>query len=150
MVESNPRIFGTCLNPTNVPAIHDIPSDSLPLLLISQVVGRLATGIWLKSSNPSPNEWLGMPFTMRIIFATIALVRPLFFAGIIFAITFSQTQSIESALGSNLIGSVVGGVSEYLSLVTGIRDLYLLALIFYILAAWGLPQRSYRSVQLPQ
>jgi hypothetical protein len=85
-------------------------------------------------------SYLGLPLGLRIFLASTAQAIPLFFAGIIFAITFSQTKSIENALGSNLIGSVLGGIFEYTSLVFGIRSLYLFALGFYLLSALALRQ----------
>ena len=66
---------------------------------------------------------------------------PLFFAGMVFAITFSKAQFIENALGSNLIGSVMGGIFEYGSLMFGIRSLYLLAVAFYLLSIMALRVR---------
>jgi hypothetical protein len=78
---------------------------------------------------------LGLALIWRVIFAGLMQALPLFFAGLIFAITFSQTKSIEIALGSNLLGAVIGGIFEYTSLVLGIRSLYLLALAFYLLSA---------------
>jgi SAM-dependent methyltransferase len=78
---------------------------------------------------------LGFTLIWRIILASLMQAIPLFFAGMIFAITFSQTKSIEIALGSNMLGSVLGGISEYSSLILGIRFLYLFALLFYILSA---------------
>lgn len=84
------------------------------------------------------SRYLSLDLTLRIALACITQALPLFFAGTIFAISFSQTESIEDALGSNLIGSVLGGVFEYASLVFGIRSLYLLALVFYIISALAL------------
>lgn len=91
--------------------------------------------------------YLGLPPASRYTLAAAAQAAPLFFAGMIFAITFGQTHSIEIALGSNLLGSVLGGICEYASLVLGIRSLYLLALIFYLLslAAWLLPTLQARQ-----
>lgn len=87
------------------------------------------------------SSYLGLPLIWRFGLAAVAQAAPLFFAGIIFAITFSQTDSVEIALGSNLLGAVLGGVAEYSSLVLGIRFLYLLALVFYVLSlvAWLVP-----------
>ncbi len=84
------------------------------------------------------SSFLGLPLVWRIMLASVAQAIPLFFAGMIFAITFSQTDSIESALGSNLIGAVLGGIFEYASLALGIRSLYLFALGFYLLSAVAL------------
>lgn len=81
---------------------------------------------------------LGLSLGVRGALASLALALPLFFAGLIFAITFSRTHSVEIALGSNLLGAVLGGIFEYASLVLGIRALYLFALLFYLISAAGL------------
>lgn len=81
------------------------------------------------------NSYLDLPMRLRIILAITAQALPLFFAGIIFAISFSKTKSIENALGSNLLGSVLGGVCEYASLALGVSSLYLLAMGYYFLSA---------------
>jgi hypothetical protein len=78
---------------------------------------------------------LGLSFGWRVILASLLQAIPLFFAGMIFAITFSKTRSIEIALGSNMLGAVMGGITEYSSMIFGIRSLYILALIFYLLSA---------------
>ena len=96
------------------------------------------------------SRFLGLSFFWRISMVTITQVIPLFFAGIIFAITFSQTDSIEIALGSNLLGAVLGGITEYVSLAVGIRSLYLLAMIFYVFSALTLPQKISVKWQLPK
>ena len=83
------------------------------------------------------SNFLALPLVLRIGLASLSQAIPLFFAGLIFAITFSQTDSIEIALGSNLIGGVLGAIFEYASLALGIRALYLLALVFYLLSALG-------------
>lgn len=93
------------------------------------------------------STYLGLSLSLRILLACLAQAIPLFFAGLIFAITFSQTDSIANALGSNLVGSVLGGAFEYSSLVFGIRSLYLIALVFYALAALAL--RKPRSAAKP-
>lgn len=81
------------------------------------------------------SSFLGLPLVWRIALASMAQAVPLFFAGTIFAITFSRTESIAVALGSNMIGAVLGGVFEYTSLALGIRSLYLWAFAFYIVSA---------------
>jgi SAM-dependent methyltransferase len=76
--------------------------------------------------------------------ATLYLAAPLFLAALIFASTFRQTTSGSAALASNLLGAVLGGVTEYLSLAYGIRALSLLALAMYAGAClfWILRTRS--------
>jgi SAM-dependent methyltransferase len=75
---------------------------------------------------------------------------PIFFAAVIFASTFSQAKVASAALASNLLGSVFGGVTEYLSLAYGIRFLSLLALAMYAGAfVFWLWQQRGRAAQAP-
>ena len=46
------------------------------------------------------------------------------------------------ALGSNLIGSLIGGLLESLSFVTGIRALIILVGLFYLIAILLRPRNS--------
>ncbi len=83
------------------------------------------------------------PFSLGIKMAlsTFIVLLPIFFAAIIFAVLFKRVRDIPSAFGSNLLGAVLGGFVEYLSLVTGFRFLSLLALGFYALSFWALRRR---------
>jgi SAM-dependent methyltransferase len=76
-------------------------------------------------------DLLELGFWVQVVAAGIRVAAPLFFSGIIFARWFERTRSPGSALGANLIGAVIGGLLEYLSLVIGLRQLYLLAIAFY-------------------
>ena len=60
------------------------------------------------------------------------LTAPLFFAAMIFAISFSRVKDPSKALGMNLFGTLVGGILEYLSMITGVNALSLLSLALYI------------------
>jgi hypothetical protein len=60
----------------------------------------------------------------------------MFFAGVIFARYFSDAPNPDIAFGSNIAGSLVGGLSEYFSMLLGFRYLMLLAIGFYLLSAW--------------
>ena len=68
--------------------------------------------------------------------AAVYLGVPIFMAAIIFATAFRSARLGSEALASNLLGAVLGGVLEYLSLALGIRALSLLAAAMY-LAAFG-------------
>jgi hypothetical protein len=63
------------------------------------------------------------------------LCLPVFFAGIVFIKSFALAGFSPEALGSNLLGAMVGGMLESASLWTGIRSLSILAAILYI-ASW--------------
>jgi SAM-dependent methyltransferase len=62
---------------------------------------------------------------------------PVFFAGVIFARSFRNAAQPDLALGSNIAGSVVGGLAESFSMLLGFQHLLLLALVFYLLSAWS-------------
>jgi spermidine synthase len=62
---------------------------------------------------------------------------PMFFAGVIFARSFRDELHPDQALGFNIAGSVIGGVSEPFSTILGFRHLLVLAICFYILSAWS-------------
>jgi hypothetical protein len=60
---------------------------------------------------------------------------PVFFAGTIFIRSFAKIGFSADALGSNLLGAMIGGMLESASLWTGIRSLALLAAVLYA-ASW--------------
>jgi hypothetical protein len=72
---------------------------------------------------------------LRAVGGMVLLSLPLFFAGLIFSESLRRSGDTATALGSNLYGSVAGGILEYGSLVWGIKSLYILAALVY-LAAW--------------
>ena len=71
---------------------------------------------------------------MRVAAAVAVLCSPVFFASILFIRTFAAARFAGSALGSNLLGSLVGGLMESLSMWIGLRALLFLALGFYVMA----------------
>jgi hypothetical protein len=86
--------------------------------------------------------------------ATVFTV-PVFFAGLLFASEFRVTDSPSAALGANMLGAVVGGLLENLSLVIGLNALLLVTMALYALAGVGLmterkhAQRDEDSVLAP-
>jgi len=79
----------------------------------------------------------GPPAIAGILLAIIFSV-PVFFAALLFALEFRDTKSPSAALGANILGAVVGGLLENLSLLTGMRALLLVTIGFYGLACIGL------------
>jgi spermidine synthase len=63
---------------------------------------------------------------------------PVWFAGILFSAEFKRTASPSAALMANVLGAVIGGLLESLSLVFGLRALLLVAIGLYLLAGFGL------------
>jgi spermidine synthase len=76
--------------------------------------------------------------------AALVFAIPVFFAGLLFASEFRSADSPAAALGANMLGAVVGGLLENLSLIIGMKELLLVAALLYSLAALGflgLPSR---------
>jgi hypothetical protein len=71
-------------------------------------------------------------------FAALIFAIPVFFAGLLFASEFRSAESPAAALGANMLGAVVGGLLENLSLIIGMKALLLVAALLYSLAALGL------------
>ncbi len=74
---------------------------------------------------------LAWPFAARLVWTLIAVPLPIFFAGLIFSMTFRDAQDSATLLGANLIGATAGGFCEYISMVSGTRALTLLVIAAY-------------------
>lgn len=57
---------------------------------------------------------------------------PILCAGLLFGSAIKRSTSVARDYGTNLLGAMVGGVGEYLSLLTGFRVLLLLIALCYI------------------
>ncbi len=82
------------------------------------------------SHIPGPAAWVGA-------MAAVVFAIPVFFAGLLFASEFRVTDSPAAALAANMLGAVVGGLLENLSLITGMKALLLVAAVLYALAGLG-------------
>jgi hypothetical protein len=81
----------------------------------------------------------------RAVASTLLLCSPVFFAGLIFISSFARSHFQAEAFGSNLLGSVVGGLLEALSFWTGLRSLLIVAGICYLcslIAKGGLAKQT--------
>ena len=72
----------------------------------------------------------------RYVVPCVLALGPMFFAGVIFARSFRDEAYPDQAFGSNIAGSVIGGLSESLSTVLGFQHLLILAICFYVLSIW--------------
>lgn len=75
---------------------------------------------------------------VRGLVAGTLLCLPVFFAGIVFVSSFARAHFQGNALGSNLFGSLIGGLLESLSLWFGLKSLILLAALIYAGSALAL------------
>ncbi len=68
----------------------------------------------------------------RGLLAGLVYSAPVVFAGVIFSTTLRRSGDVSASLGANLCGAVFGGLIEYLSMLTGMKVLSLLALGLYL------------------
>jgi predicted membrane-bound spermidine synthase len=73
----------------------------------------------------------GQDVAVRALLGSVLPVLPLLFAGVVFATLFSRATAPAHAFGSNLLGALVGGLLEYVSMATGFKFLGLLAVVLY-------------------
>lgn len=71
---------------------------------------------------------------IRGLFATALYCSPVFFAGIVFISSFRNIGFRAEAFGSNLLGSLVGGLLDSLSFLIGIKALVLVAGLLYVMS----------------
>jgi len=74
---------------------------------------------------------LGLPVVPRFVAAVALAFAPIYCANLMFARRFRNVGSSTTAFGANLLGAMLGGVLEYLSLITGFRALLLLVAALY-------------------
>jgi len=68
------------------------------------------------------------------LFYGLLVFSPVFCAGLLFSSSFKESSSTAADFGANLLGAMVGGVGEYLSLLAGYRFLLVLVAVCYLLA----------------
>jgi hypothetical protein len=85
-----------------------------------------------------PEKLFFESFVVRVGISTSVLCLPVFFAGIVFVSSFACAHFRGSALGSNLFGSLAGGLLESLSLWFGLKSLIVLAAVIYASSALAL------------
>jgi spermidine synthase len=73
-------------------------------------------------------------FWAKVFASTAVLCLPVFFAGIVFILSFAREGFRSDALGSNLLGALLGGMLESLSMWTGMRSILILVALFYALS----------------
>jgi hypothetical protein len=101
------------------------PSRAEPWFL-----GLLATVLFVWAVPPSALS--GLSLLPRGLLGGLFNGLPIAFAGVVVSILLARSRNPAASLGSNLLGSVIGGCLEYLSMVVGLRALVLLALALYL------------------
>lgn len=78
--------------------------------------------------------FIGLQWWTKLLISIVLVSLPLFFASIVFGVSFSKSASMDVDMGSNILGAVLGGMSEYASMAIGFKGLYILSFAAYLLA----------------
>jgi hypothetical protein len=82
-----------------------------------------------------PISWLLELSTVWRVLACGALIAaPVYFASICFSRLFRSESITGYALGLNLVGAMCGGFVEYVSMLIGMRQVWMIVLLVYLLA----------------
>ncbi|HWE39116.1 MAG TPA: hypothetical protein VG406_21385 [Isosphaeraceae bacterium] len=81
------------------------------------------------------SSYLALPAPWGRVAACLVTFAPLFFAGIVFATAFRSSTRPDVDLGSNIGGAILGGLSEFASLVIGFNALLVLVALYYLISA---------------
>jgi SAM-dependent methyltransferase len=79
-----------------------------------------------------PGAFAGLPSGPKELAIGLIMGLPLFFAGVVFSTSFSAAEARSSALASNLLGALAGGMLESLSFLVGIKALLVVAALLYL------------------
>jgi hypothetical protein len=85
---------------------------------------------------------LGLPVIPRFLAGSALAFAPVFLANLVFAQRFSGVEGAATAFAANLLGAMVGGTIEYVSLITGYRFLLIVVAVLYALAFMTSPRRK--------
>ena len=77
---------------------------------------------------------LGLPVVPRFLAASALAFAPVYLANLVFAQRFAGVETATTAFAANLLGAMVGGTLEYLSLITGYQFLLVVTGVLYGLA----------------
>ena len=77
---------------------------------------------------------LALPVAPRFLAASALAFAPIFLANLVFAQRFAGAANSGTAFAVNLLGAMIGGALEYLSLITGYRFLLIVIGVLYGLA----------------
>ncbi|MCX5794400.1 MAG: hypothetical protein NTY77_02745 [Elusimicrobia bacterium] len=125
-------------------------------IAVSGVLTMVLLSVWCLQNRLAPREswtWAGLfgSIVLAACWPSGLLARPLwdgaltalvisstfFFTNIAFARFFERTGAPGESLGFNVLGSVIGGLLEYGTLIVGFKAMYGLAVFFYAAAWWS-------------
>ena len=119
------------------------------MLFKPKSVGPFYGGLFLSlavSALVPLDAFLGWSRELQIAGSCLLAFTPVLFAGVIFAISFRGAADADRAFGANVAGAMVGGLSEYSSMLLGFQYVVLVAIAFYACSALSARRESSRPV----
>jgi predicted membrane-bound spermidine synthase len=98
-----------------------------PWIVAGVLVGLLALNYFIPIGRVTFDSRAAESF-----FYALLVFSPVLCAGLLFGSAIARSTALAKDYGTNLLGAMVGGVGEYLSLVTGFRALLIIIAICYI------------------
>ena len=92
---------------------------------------------------------LSLPFISRFVVAVALAFGPVYLANLVFSERFATVGVSTAAFAANLLGAMVGGGIEYVSLALGYRSLLLVAAGLYLIAWILRPGTAFAWVARP-
>ena len=104
----------------------------------------LGLGISLLFGYFFPLEYLNQSsFALKLLFSAMYIAVPIFFSSLIFGMNFRKEKGDASlCLASNMLGSILGGIVEYGSMIYGLKSLAIFAVCIYSLSFFSLLMRK--------
>lgn len=81
------------------------------------------------------NRLAGLPYAVKAVTVGVLVCFPMLFSGIVFIRSFAAVSDKDHALGSNLVGAMVGGAMQFLTFLLGFKAMMVVVGLLY-LAAW--------------
>jgi hypothetical protein len=106
-------------------------TTSYVLLIVSLILGYFFPFGYLLTLDLLP----------RVTGATLVIGLPIIWASFIFSTSFAEEREVSRVFGSNLLGIVLGGSLEYMSIIWGLNMLYGIAIILYLCSFLFLPKQ---------
>jgi hypothetical protein len=83
-----------------------------------------------------------LPYFSKALIVGLLISLPMLFSGIVFIRSFAAVSAKDTALGANLLGSLVGALLQNVTFLTGIKALLLLVAGLYFVAFLTRPKLS--------
>ena len=78
--------------------------------------------------------FLGMDRSLQVLGSCLLVFAPILFAGVIFSKAFSSSENPDVDFGFNIAGAMLGGLTEYSSMLLGFQYLMIVPILFYLLS----------------